>query len=94
MQERKNKLEVIENEKDEMLLTINDIESNIQVQITNMDRKVEEKLKEAGELADIAKNIESKQGGFEDEIESRKVALDSFLICSKELKIFENKHKS
>ena len=94
MQERKNKLEVIENEKDEMLLTINDIESNIQVEIANMDRKVEEKLKEAGELADIAKNIESKQGGFEDEIESRKVALDSFLICSKELKIFENKHKS
>jgi len=41
---------VLENERDEINLTIEDVRINIETQTKEMDKKVQKKLKEASEL--------------------------------------------
>ena len=75
-----------ENERDEMQLNANEIETSIQQQTDAMESKLQQQLTEAAALADIAKNIEHKQLTFEDEMESRRTALDTFLLSTRNLK--------
>jgi chromosome segregation ATPase len=42
----------------------------------------------------MGRDIENRQSTFDDEIEGRKVTLDTFLLNAKYLKEFEQKHKS
>jgi hypothetical protein len=53
-----------------------------------MEAKIAQKNNEAHELAEMVKNIELKQNTFEDELEVRKSALDSFLLSAKLVKDF------
>ena len=69
-----------------MQLGINDIEASIEEETKIMDRKVDQKLREATELAQLAKGIEQKQLTFQDDMESRRVLLDSYLTSAKCLK--------
>lgn len=59
-----------------------------------MDAKFNQKMNEANELSELAKNIEQKQITFEDEIEARRAVLDSFLLNANSLKEFEAKHRA
>jgi|LakMenEpi03Aug12_release.lakeMendotaPanAssembly.Ray.scaffolds.fasta_scaffold1383164_2 hypothetical protein len=59
-----------------------------------MEAKISQKNNEAQELAEMVKNIESKQNNFKDELEARRFALDSFLVSAKLVKQFEEKHKT
>lgn len=75
-------------------MTIDDIEASIDSENKCMEDKYEQKMGEAQELADLAKNIELRQTTFDDEIETRRVALDSFLLNASSVKEFENKHRA
>lgn len=59
-----------------------------------MERKVSQKLHEAQELADIAREYEERQSNFEDDIEERRVTLDNFVHNGKLVREFEEKHRS
>ena len=69
-----------------MQLGINDIEANIEQETRVMDLKVEQKLKEATELAELAKGMEQRQLTFDDDMETRRALLDSYLANAKCLK--------
>lgn len=71
-----------------MEITLSDLQSKIVGEIKKMEAKISQKNNEAQELAEMVKNIEIKQNTFEDELEVRRSALDSFLLSAKLVKEF------
>lgn len=59
---------MVENQRDDIQLTISDIEASIENETKCMDAKYDEKMAEAQQLAELAKNIEKRQITFDDEI--------------------------
>ena len=90
---RKEQLGKLEGERNELEGGVEKMQKLVEEQTVSMDKKVNQKLKEAEELADIARDFEERQGGFEEEMEARKVALDNFVQCANLLKEFQEKHK-
>ena len=75
-------------------MNINELECNIEAETSIMDKKVEQKTQEAKELSELGKSMEERQLTFDDEIEGRRAALDSFLMSVSSLKEFEGNHRA
>ena len=58
IQERRNRVEILENDRDEMQLSLDDFQLSIETQIKSIDARYQLKMSEASQLADLTKGIE------------------------------------